>query len=143
MRRFLPYVLFKAAFNALVLNYAAAAFLVSEPGRGAVRCCGVPCCRGQWTEGGIRRACQSPPAPLSLPPTQVLWLHDSLAVWRSVHYLVHTSLLAIIACGALFPPRRLRADVKPEAQATAGAAGAAAAAAVDGQQEQGDGKKEL
>ena len=73
----------------------------------------------------------------------VLWLSDSLAVWRSVGYAGHIALLAIIGAGAVFPPRK--AAVRPEAAKQGGAAHAAAAAPAAHAKAAatGDGKKEL
>ncbi|KAI7837279.1 hypothetical protein COHA_008893 [Chlorella ohadii] len=59
---------------------------------------------------------------------QVLWLHDCLAIWRSVHFLGHIAMLAIILLGNVVPPRRVRRELQPE-QAGARAAAAEAAAA--------------
>ena len=56
--------------------------------------------------------------------------------------LGHTTLLAIMAVGALFPPRRIRADVEPETKGAAGG-GAAAAGAAGAEDGQDGGKKEL
>ena len=81
-----------------------------------------------------------PPAisPLPPPAAQVLWLHDCLAIWRSVHFLGHIAMLAIILLGNVVPPRRMRRDLQPEKAglrgggAPAGDKGAAAAAVAPG-----------
>lgn len=64
----------------------------------------------------------------------MLWLHDSLAIWRSVHFLGHASTLAIIFLGSAFPPRKPSRDRHPEKVAAKAAVqvGAAAAMAGDG-----------
>lgn len=59
---------------------------------------------------------------------QVLWLHDCLAIWRSVHFLGHIAMLAIILLGNVVPPRRVRRELQPERAGVRAAAVAAAAA---------------
>ena len=61
----------------------------------------------------------------------MLWLHDSLAIWRSVHFLGHAACLATIFLGSVCPPRKPPREHRPERAAPlkAGAADAAAAAA--------------
>ena len=148
--RFPPYVVLKVAFNAFVLNYAAAAFIVRGVvgwGHGLL----ASCLRGGRArlrvhhEDASRSAptLPTPPRPCPLDPTplQVLWLHDSLAIWRSVHFLGHTSILAIIFYGIVAPPRRQpRRDVHPE-KATAATADLGGAVAVPGSAAAADGKK--
>ncbi len=69
---------------------------------------------------------QQPTCRLVHPIAQVLWLHDCLAIWRSVHFLGHIAMLAIILLGNVVPPRRMRRELQPE---QAGARAAAAEAA--------------
>ncbi len=40
---------------------------------------------------------------------QVLWLHDCVSIWRSVYFLGHASITAIILLGVVNPPRKLTA----------------------------------
>lgn len=58
----------------------------------------------------------------------MLWLHDCLAIWRSVHFLGHIAMLAIILLGNVVPPRRVRRELQPERAGVRAAAVAAAAA---------------
>lgn len=136
MRRFAPYMVLKVVFNALILNYAASAFIVSAcllcalpwftsthlqallgilpayTGRILsalhVLCTGVP-------RLASRLGAQACPCFL-LPalPSQVLWLSDCLAIWRSVYYCGHLAILAIIAAGIVLPPRKPKRDTKPD-----------------------------
>ena len=82
----------------------------------------------------------------------MLWLHDCLAIWRSVYFLGHISTVAIILVGMAMPPRKAKKDgIKPSAEAVAdgaivdgGAAAAVPGAAVPGVAENGqEQKKEL
>ena len=65
---------------------------------------------------------------------QVLWLSDCLAIYRSVYYLGHISIIAIMLVGVAFPPRKPKKEAVPEQAVAAAAAmpgdGAEAAAAV-------------
>jgi hypothetical protein len=58
---------------------------------------------------------------------QVLWLGDCLAIWRSVYYLGHISIIAIMLVGVALPPRKPKREVQPEKAATVAATGAVAA----------------
>jgi hypothetical protein len=44
---------------------------------------------------------------------QVLWLPDCVAIWRSVYFLPHISIVAIILCGLVLPPGKPTSDVTP------------------------------
>ena len=63
----------------------------------------------------------SPPPPPA--PPQLLDLNTSLAVWASVYYSAHISLVLLELVGAVMPPRRPRRTVKPEGSAAGGADG--------------------
>lgn len=143
VRRFAPYVLAKVVFNALILNYAASAFIVSaprcptllhpeataacpsaaSPWLTAVCLVWLHDCLGSWHCRCKRAPANCPPCPACkhavaspFPPAcpQVLWLSDCLAIWRSVYYCGHLAILAIIAVGVLLPPRKPKRDVQPE-----------------------------
>lgn len=146
-RRFSPYVLLKVVFNALILNYAASAFIVSAcssctspcdvPHQSAI----TPCSSCFWRAvpvllhtGPARPAVLATKhgcAPPSSRPAwlQVLWLSDCMAIWRSVYFCGHLAILAIIAVGIVLPPRKPKRDVKPE-QAAGKVDGVEAAPAV-------------
>lgn len=70
---------------------------------------------------------QQPALPVGTR-AQVLWLHDCLAIWRSVHFLGHIAMLAIILLGNVVPPRRVRRELQPERAGVCATAVAAAAA---------------
>ena len=118
------------------------------------RCC-VPLPAVGCAQGRVQRAhpqllrqrlhrecgCQRQPGPARRARTvtadparvQVLWLHDCLSIWRSVYFLGHLSILAIILVGAALPPRKPKRDVKPDpaaASAHTAADGVAAPAMV-------------
>ena len=66
---------------------------------------------------------------------QVLWLGDCLAIWRSVYFLGHISIISIMLLGVALPPRKPKREVQPEkvvaAVAGGGEAASAGAAGVD------------
>lgn len=49
----------------------------------------------------------------------VLWLPDCLAIFRSVYFCGHISVLAIMALGMVFPPRKQKRGTAPEKAAEA------------------------
>lgn len=81
---------------------------------------------------------------------QVLWLGDCLAIWRSVYFLGHISIVAIMLVGVALPPRKPKREVQPEkaaavmaaagggeeAQAAAAGGGAAAGGSLEGKKAQ-------
>lgn len=63
----------------------------------------------------------------------VLWLPDCVAIWRSVYFLPHISIVAIILCGLVLPPGKPTSDVTPSKALAGGEASGKAA---------GNGKKD-
>lgn len=65
---------------------------------------------------------------------QVLWLHDALAIWRSVYFAGHVLILLPHVVAAVLPPRSRRERLAPEraggATGSTDGEGKAAAAAV-------------
>ncbi len=76
---------------------------------------------------------------------QVLWLHDCLAIWRSMYFLGHVAMATIILLGVALPPRKPKRAVQPEladaAAAAAAATAAGKAAGADGGMADGEAKK--
>eukprot|EP00887_Chlorella_sp_A99_P005606 scaffold1.g5606.t1 len=88
-RRFPLWTALKVVATALVLNYAATAFIV-------------------------------------------LWLHDTLAVWRSVYFCGHAFVLVLHVVAAVMPPRRRKARLVPERAGPAPGADGGGGAHADG-----------
>ena len=94
-----------------------------------------------------RHTCPQPPPTLPALCVQVLWWGDCLAIWRSVYFLGHISIICIMLVGVALPPRKPRREVEPEkaavvaAAAAGGEASPAAAARSDAAGGSREGKK--
>jgi hypothetical protein len=112
LRHFAPWRLLKTLWTAFLLNYACSAFVV----RARLSLCSLCAARRPAPWRRTRRCPQSTagggvlssPTPTPLPNAQVLTWSDSIAVWRSVHFLGHFVMLLITAAGLAMPPRKHR-----------------------------------
>lgn len=102
MRNFAPWILLKVVFTGGCCDTA------QLRGEGAPaptpRTDGSPRCSASCSEAFILN--------YSAAAFIVLSLHEALAVWRSVYFLGHALILAILLISMVRPPRRRRLEEK-------------------------------